>query len=404
MHSAVAIATTFALQSATALAWMTLPVLAPHVALSAGVEPSRIGEMVGVMFMAALVANLVGAQLVAVLGALRTIQLGAGIASLGLLVAQNGTWPAVIGSAAVIGVGYGLGVPSASHLLARHTAPSQRGLVFSIKQSGVPVGGLVAGMTLPAVALAADWRWAVLAAAGLCLTVAVVAELARSRLDDPAGSRTATWRSVRLRVPMLTVLRGHDDLTWLTYSGFSSAAMQGSVFALLVAFLVSTGRFDVVTAGFVFAAMHVSGAAARIGLGIAADRLLPAQRLLALLAVVAAVAILALAIGAGDIPRPAVFMLAVVIGATVSGWNGVFMAEVAHLSPPGRVGETTASSVAMVFTGYIVGPMFASLIVGATSSYTLAFGLLAVLVLAGPLLFVHRSLRRRRAAPTRRAL
>jgi MFS family permease len=396
VHSAIAIASTFALQSATAMAWMTLPVLAPYVALSAGVAPSRIGEMAGIMFLGALVANLLGAQLVAILGALRTIQLGAGIAAAGLLIAQYGTWPAIIGSAVVMGLGYGLGVPAASHLLARHTTLGNRGLVFSIKQSGVPVGGLVAGMMLPGIALALDWRWAVSASAALCLTVAMATELSRSRLEDRPEIRTATWRSVRASVPLWSALRSHNDLKWLTYSGFSAAAMQGSVFALLVAFLVSTERFDIVTAGLVFAAMHMSGAAARIVLGIVSDRLLPAQLLLALLGLLSGSAILTLALGAGHLLQPAMFALAVVIGATVSGWNGVYMAEVANLSPPDRVGETTASSVALVFMGYIIGPLFASFVVGFTSSYTLAFGLLAGLVFIGPLLFVRRSLLRAR--------
>jgi MFS family permease len=395
VHSSIAIAATFALQSATAMSWMTLPVLAPYVALSAGVVPSRIGEVVGIMFLGALVANLLGAQLVAILGALRTIQFGAAIAAAGLLIAQVGTWPAIIGSAVVIGLGYGLGVPSASHLLARHTAAGHRGLVFSIKQSGVPVGGFVAGILLPGIALAANWRWAVSAAAALCLAVAIAAELSRSRLDNGPNSRTATWRSMQVRVPLWSALRSHDDLKWLTYSGFSAAAMQGAVFALLVAFLVSTERFDIVTAGLVFAAMHVSGAAARIVLGIVSDRLLPAQLLLALLGLLGGSAIVTLALGADHFPQPAMFALAVVIGATVSGWNGVYLAEVAHLSPPDRVGETTASSVALVFLGYIIGPLLASLVVGATSSYTLAFGLLAVLVFLGPLLFARRSLLRR---------
>ena len=400
MHSGIAIATTFALQSATALTWMTLPVLAPYVALSAGVAPSRIGEMAGVMFLGALLANLLGAQLVAIIGAVRTLQLGSGIAAAGLLLAQHGTWAAVIGSAVVIGLGYGLGVPSASHILARHTAASHRGLVFSIKQSGVPVGGLLAGTMLPPIAVAADWRWAVAAAAMLCLGVGLAAELARSRLDDGSASRTRTWRSVRVRFPLLTALRSHEDLTWLAYSGFAAAAMQGAVFALLVAFLVSTGKFDVVAAGLVFAAMHLSGAAARIVLGIVSDRLLPPQRLLALLSVLGGSAILTLAMSAGQIAQPAVFMLAVVIGATVSGWNGVYLAEISHLSPPDRVSETTASSVALVFLGYIVGPLLASFVVSATGSYTLAFGLLAMLVFLGPLLFVRRSLRRRQAGTT----
>jgi MFS family permease len=396
LHPGLAIATTFALQSATALIWMTLPVLAPYVALSAGVAPSRIGEMASVMFVGALVANLLGAQLVAILGAVRVIQVGAGVAAAGLLLAQYGTWPAVIASAVVIGLGYGLGVPSASHVLARHTAAGHRGVVFSIKQSGVPVGGLVAGMMLPPIALVAGWQWALASAAALCLGLAVAAELARARLDGAAASRTATWRAVRLRVPMLTVLRSHDDLKWLTYSGFSAAAMQGAVFALLVAFLVSTERFDIVTAGLVFATMHVSGAAARIVLGLVSDRLLPPQRLLAVLAVLGGSSIMTLAMIADYLAQPALFVLAVVIGATVSGWNGVYLAEVSHLSPPDRVGETTASSVAMVFLGYIVGPLFASFVVGATSSYALAFGLLALFVFVGPLLFVGRSLRRAR--------
>ena len=43
-------------------------------------------------------------------------------------------------------------------------------------------------------------------------------------------------------------------------------------------------------------------------------------------------------------------------GATAIGWNGVQLAEVARLAPPGTAGEVTGATGFVTFAGVVIGP------------------------------------------------
>jgi hypothetical protein len=59
------------------------------------------------------------------------------------------------------------------------------------------------------------------------------------------------------------------------------------------------------------------------------------------------------------------------------------MAESARMAAPGKVGDAAGGVLAVAFAGVVVGPSILALVVGAVGSYSLAFGLLALLPLAG---------------------
>jgi len=42
---------------------------------------------------------------------------------------------------------------------------------------------------------------------------------------------------------------------------------------------------------------------------------------------------------------------------TASGWNGVFIAEIARLAPGDRVAETTGAVLTASFAGLLLGPL-----------------------------------------------
>ena len=87
---------------------------------------------------------------------------------------------------------------------------------------------------------------------------------------------------------------------------------------------------------------------------------------------------------------PVLLVLAFFFGVTASGWNGVFLAEVARLAPEGRVAEATGAVLVPGFLGLVLGPLLvagtASMIgVGAAYAILGAVSLAATLVLiAGP--------------------
>jgi len=56
-------------------------------------------------------------------------------------------------------------------------------LVFSIKQTGVPAGGMLAGALVPGLLLLAGWQGALLAVAAACLACVGLAQPLRAALD-----------------------------------------------------------------------------------------------------------------------------------------------------------------------------------------------------------------------------
>src|SRR5260221_557375 len=111
--------------------------------------------------------------------------------------------------------------------------------------------------------------------------------------------------------------------------GYAAPCLQGTVFALYVSYLVEAIGFDLIRAGASFAALQMAGVAARITFGAVSDRWITPQLLLASLSIASVLAVLLLIVIAPSWPMGAVVAVAVFAGATVSGWNGVFMSELA---------------------------------------------------------------------------
>ena len=81
---------------------------------------------------------------------------------------------------------------------------------------------------------------------------------------------------------------------------------------------------------------------------------------------------------------PLLLGVAFAFGVTASGWNGVFLAEVARLAPEGRVGEATGAVLMFGFAGLIVGPLVMAG-VAAVANLGVAYGLLGLSTLVGTL-------------------
>ncbi len=144
----VALAATLAIQVFTSLAATAPAVLAPELAREMGVAPQWIGVFVGLVYLGAMLASLVSAGFIERFGAIRVSQVcvlmcAAGIAAVGLLPAAFAGL--LVAIAVLIGLGYGPITPASSQILVRTTPPSQMALMFSIKQTGVPVGAALAG-------------------------------------------------------------------------------------------------------------------------------------------------------------------------------------------------------------------------------------------------------------------
>ncbi|MGJ7530579.1 MFS transporter [Variovorax sp. GB1P17] len=137
------------------MAALAMPVLAALVGLSVGGMPSILaGVFAAAMYLGATIATLVAGPLIARWGAIRVNQVGLGLCAAGLALGAVGILPGMLAGAFIIGLGYGPITPASSHLRVRSAPPARMSLVFSIKQTGVPLGGLLAGAIAPSLGLA----------------------------------------------------------------------------------------------------------------------------------------------------------------------------------------------------------------------------------------------------------
>ncbi|WP_299365737.1 MFS transporter, partial [uncultured Paracoccus sp.] len=105
------------------------------------------------------------------------------------------------------GLGYGPITPSSSHLLARTTPPHRMGLTFSLKQTGVPLGGAMAGILVPPVVAGWGWQAALMMVSALCVGMAALSQPVRNGLDA-AGlqDRPARGRRRDVLAPLRLIL------------------------------------------------------------------------------------------------------------------------------------------------------------------------------------------------------
>jgi MFS family permease len=149
---------TLLIQALVTMALLTLPVMAPVVAKANGISPTLVGVYVSLSYIGAILASLMSGATVIRFGPIRVSQLGLLVCALGLALCAVPWLPLMVVGAVLVGLGYGPMTPASSHLLARSTPPQQMSLVFSLKQTGVPLGGMLAGAVVPPLLLWVDWQ------------------------------------------------------------------------------------------------------------------------------------------------------------------------------------------------------------------------------------------------------
>lgn len=393
----VALAVTLAVQILTATALISPSVIAPAAAGDLGVAPQAIGLFVSLAYFAAMLSGLATGGLIARFGALTVCQAAVVTAGVGLALGKVATLAVVplavlVLAGLLIGAAYGLVNPVSSHILARHTPPGAMALVFSIKQTGVPIGGAIAGAVVPTLILVMGWPNALPALGAVCILAAFALLPARAVIADAPQARETgaarapfayRWRRALdgMTGPIRLVL-SRPRLRDLALVSLGYASAQLVFIAYFVSHLTLQLGLSLVTAGVVYAFGHGAGIVGRIVWGAVADRWLAPRTTLAALGVVSAACAALTALFSGAWPLAGVVAVALLYGASAVGWNGVFLAEVARSAPPGQVGAATGGTQFFTFGGAMAGPPVFTAIVSATGSYAWAFAFFALVPLA----------------------
>lgn len=359
------------------MAMMALPAIAPAVAKDFDISTAYLGAYVACVYVAAMFSSVMGGISVKRWGAIRLSQIGLLCCGIGLLLSVIPHPVTVVFGAILIGVGYGPITPASSHILIRSTPPRQLSLVFSIKQTGVPLGGMMAGAMVPPIESLANWQVALLAVGVACVLCAILVTPLRAALD---GDRDPTARaSLRgsLVNPVLMVWR-HPPLRILSFVSVLFVFAQLACTAYIVTFLYQDLGYGLIAAGVALSIAQAAGVGGRVLWGLIADRWLGARRMLIVIALLLALA----SVGAAFLTdrSPYLFLLVVLamLGATAIGWNGVYLAEVARRAPKGQAGMATGGTLGFTYMGVVVGPSMFGLLAEGVGSYGLAYLFLVV--------------------------
>jgi MFS family permease len=318
---------TLIIQATAAFINRLIPTLAPAFTNDFGWDPAAAGYLAGLGTFGSILFLLAGHPLLRRTGPIRALQYGLALGGIGIVLLA---WPTVAIAALaslLIGIGYGPSAPAGSDILQRYAPPRHRNVVFSIKQAGVPAGGVLAGTALPPVLELGGWGATLTFTALVVLLAILVVQPLRDRIDTSRDPRQSLSPGAFLTLSNITaplsLVQATPTLRRLGFVGACLAVGQSCWISLLVAYLVKDLGLSLTTAGILFAVMQVTGIPGRIVMGFLADRLGSSRAVLIAVAAASAGTSVLLALTSPAWPLWSLVLLAGVAGVTVSSWNGL---------------------------------------------------------------------------------
>lgn len=362
---------------------MTAPlVLAPVVTRELSLSPGLLGAYVSGLSLFSLVSSIGLGGLTRRFGAVRTSQVAALSTAFGLGCAATATATGLIASVVFLGVGLSIITPAASHLIIRFTDPARLGLVFSIRQTGVPIGAAIAGAGIPPLLLLTGWQQVTLLIMLVFVVSVVLLQPLRAGLDDDRDAG-ASLRPASI-VTMLKQIAADPVLRGIAVAGLGCSIVQNGLLSYLVTYLTLDLDYSLVAAGLVLTASQLAAIFGRMFWGGVSDRLGDPLGVLALISILSAAICLALGFVTGAWPVALVMFVAALFGGVAVSWNGVFLGGVARYAPQGQVAMVTSGVMVSVYLGALIGPALYAVILSVSGMYRAGYLLFAIVpLLAG---------------------
>ncbi|MCC7485060.1 MAG: MFS transporter [Burkholderiales bacterium] len=376
----LALGSMFLQQTCVALGRALPAVIAPAIITDLAIDAVWVGVYFGLAAAAALVAQLGCGSFIVRYGAMRVNQISLVMVAAGTALATLGTPAMLVLSALVCGSGGAVSTPASSHLLGRVAAPGYLPLVFSIKQTAVPAGLLLAGVFGPLMTQWRDWRFTMLACAALCVAFAAILH-PLCRTFDTDRVPTQGFRVSDFRTTLAAVL-ATPELRALSFACLAFNGLQSVMTAYFVVYLTTIG-YTPVAAGFVFSVAMAVAVPGRIVWGWLGSTRVGPRTMMAGLALGMAASGVGLALSGPDWPTLAVGLTACAMSATALSWHGILLAETARAAPEGMRGAVTGGVLSFGQVGALSLPIVYSGLLDATGRYGIGFfvcGLPAALI------------------------
>ena len=250
----------------------------------------------------------------------------------------------LIAAGILTGMGQALGNPATNKLISVHIPIGRRGAVTGLKQSGVQIGVFLAGLLLPAGALAWGWRTTLTIAGSLSVLTLGAVGLVVPR-DPPVRDEPGTSPGIVWSKPIL----------WLTIYGFLMGLAGGAVNTYIPLFAEESIGLSVTVAGSVAGMAGLVAFFSRIAWARHSERTssyVASLRWIAGLSVVFVGALLAAESGGAWL----LWVGALGLGASATAWNAVGMLAVMVFASRERAGGASGAVLLGFLAGLGLGP------------------------------------------------
>ena len=266
------------------------------------------------------------------------------------------------------------GTPAGGRLVVRAFPRHRRGLVLGIRQTAIPIGGLIAAAVLPWVAHEHGWRWSLAVAAALTAVAVLpltrmragVSDEVRDRPQRPESRSPARDRNIRL----------------LTIWGCLLVTGQFAVLAFLAVDVHGGAHLSLAAASLLVIVVQAAGIVGRVLWGAVSDRILTHGRKPVLLVLTGAAVSAAAVLFATprSAPLPVLAGVAAFAGLALVGYQGLWVTMVAEAAGPDRVGAATGFAVTFVVASIALTPPLYGLVADAFGTFRAVWGALSIVL------------------------
>jgi MFS transporter, ACS family, hexuronate transporter len=353
--------------------------LAPFLQEDLHISRAEVGLVSTAVFLTATPSALFGGRAADHVGERQVLILSGVLGALAALAVawSSGFWSLVLGCLA-LGLGNGMQNPAGSAAVMRWFPQSQRGFAMGIRQTGVPIGGMLAAGAAPVLALHYGWRSAYLAGGLLSLIGALLIIVA---YFDPPRKQAAGATQMR---SFRDLLRDRQ-LLFLALIFNSQVFTQMAATTYFVLFLHEAFGVSVVTAGALFVVVNIAAMVARIGWGLVSDRRFQGKRRPVLFIIIALTvcSTLIAALIPSQTPLWLVGVLAVLFGVSAFAWTGILGTLVIETVGAESAGSAISLVQGLSMPATLLAPPLFGLLADMTGSYRTSWLVLTLIGMVG---------------------
>jgi MFS family permease len=310
------------------------------------------GKILGA-YAAGVAADRVGERAVLVAGGLATAAL--------VLAAAFSPLPLFAALLVLAGIAGAASTPAGGRLVLLAFPPERHGIALGIRQTGIPLGGLVAAALLPWIAHFSSWHWSLAVASGITAAAVIPLALTGVRRIDvvPRTAARAPGRSTNRTIRLLTI--------W----GCLLVTGQYAILAFLALDVHNGSRLTLAQASLLVAVANASGIVGRVAWGAVSDRMLTRGRkpLLLVVNIGGLIGALLLAVVSPAASPVLLAGVAALAGLTLIGYQGLWVTMIAEAAGPDRVGAATGFAITFVGAAIAISPPLYGLVADVTGTY-----------------------------------